>query len=247
MEKHKPTQLPIDSQFHFGASTRKYIIRERPQAGPRPIMDELEKSASSDTDGRLMGLPETETELDNLTEFNTAHNRRITMIGIPEEAGRKKPRKTRLTFNEEEMIINPEDVDPSIGRFRNMIESTVIPKKRPRNELGIISSGLDQEAKFKAMMHHPQHFTSPTKMGLYDDLPAVIGSGSGLFTSSLSSKLGLALPNPAPDIDMAAPVIMPTTASTTASAMHLEAQFEDPDEPKKKKYAKEKSFQNSLL
>ena len=49
-------------------------------------------------------------------EFNTAHNRRITMLGIPEEGARKKPRKTRLTFNEEEMVINPEDVDPSIGR-----------------------------------------------------------------------------------------------------------------------------------
>ena len=45
-------------------------------------MEELERSAASDSDGRLMGLPETESELDNLTEFNTAHNRRITMIGI---------------------------------------------------------------------------------------------------------------------------------------------------------------------
>ncbi len=55
-------------------------------------MDELEKSASSETgSGRLMGLPETESELDNLTEFNTAHNRRITMIGIPDDK-LKKPR-----------------------------------------------------------------------------------------------------------------------------------------------------------
>jgi nuclear inhibitor of protein phosphatase 1 len=38
-------------------------------------MEELEKSASSETDGGLLGLPETETELENLTEFNTAHNR----------------------------------------------------------------------------------------------------------------------------------------------------------------------------
>jgi len=45
-------------------------------------MEELEKNAS-ETDGQLLGLPETETELDNLTEFNTAHNRRITMMGIP--------------------------------------------------------------------------------------------------------------------------------------------------------------------
>ena len=57
-------------------------IFKNPLFFPRPIMEELEKSSSSDTDGRLMGLPETESELDNLTEFNTAHNRRITMIGI---------------------------------------------------------------------------------------------------------------------------------------------------------------------
>ena len=60
-------------------------------------MEELEKSASSETDGGLLGLPETETELENLTEFNTAHNRRIAMMGIPAEDPKlkKKPRKTR--------------------------------------------------------------------------------------------------------------------------------------------------------
>ena len=125
-------------------------------------MEELEK-AGSETDGRLMGLPETESELDNLTEFNTAHNRRITMIGIHDE-NRKKGRTSRITFNEEEMIINPEDVDPSIGRFRNMIESTIIPKKRPRNDFGMTDT-VENKAK---------KLTSPTKvgqMGLYDDMP----------------------------------------------------------------------------
>ena len=42
-------------------------------------MDELEASSglAADSSGAaLLGLPETETELDNLTEFNTAHNRR---------------------------------------------------------------------------------------------------------------------------------------------------------------------------
>ena len=115
-----------------------------------------------------------------------------------------------------------------------MIESTVIPKKRARNELGMSSESAENHKK----VHHP--FTSPTKMGLYDDMPSMGGPSSGLFASSLSSKLGLPLPNPAPDIDMAAPVILPTTANpNSAAAMHLEAQFEDPDEPKKKKYAKE--------
>jgi len=131
LESHKPTQLPIDSTFHFGASTRYYIIRERPQTGARPIIEELEKT-SEEAEGGLLGLPETETELDNLTEFNTAHNRRISMLGIPDEEIRptsRKRKKKSLTFSEEEEVINPEDVDPSVGRFRNMIHTTVIPTK----------------------------------------------------------------------------------------------------------------------
>lgn len=64
LEAHKPTQLPIDSTFHFGASTRYYIIRERPQTGSRTIIDELEKSSDDNEAGGLLGLPETETELD---------------------------------------------------------------------------------------------------------------------------------------------------------------------------------------
>lgn len=58
--------MPINSQFHFGASTRTYIIRERPQStsafGPRPIMDQLERE--SDHASSLLGLPETDLELD---------------------------------------------------------------------------------------------------------------------------------------------------------------------------------------
>jgi len=43
----------------------------------------------------------------------------------------------------------------------------------------------------------------------------------------------LTLPNPAPDVDMAPPSLV------MGNAQSLEAQFEDPDEPRKKKYAKE--------
>ena len=43
IEANKPMQLPVDSVFRFGESTRKYVLRERPRAGHRPIMDELEK------------------------------------------------------------------------------------------------------------------------------------------------------------------------------------------------------------
>lgn len=32
LEDHKPQQVHIDSEIHFGESSRLYIIRERPQA-----------------------------------------------------------------------------------------------------------------------------------------------------------------------------------------------------------------------
>jgi len=44
------------------------------------------------------------------------------MLGISDGDGpgggsAKKKRKIRIYFNEEEDVINPEDVDPSIGRY----------------------------------------------------------------------------------------------------------------------------------
>ena len=73
IESEKPTQLPIDSTFHFGASSRMYILRERPQTAPRPILEELEEEAKSEhQDGGLLGLPESEMELD-VSRFHTTH------------------------------------------------------------------------------------------------------------------------------------------------------------------------------
>ena len=69
--------------------------------------------------------------LQDLTQYNTAHNRQISMVGITDV---DKPRKRKshvnsVEFADEEEIINPEDVDPSIGKFRNMIQTTIIPTK----------------------------------------------------------------------------------------------------------------------
>ena len=65
----------------------------------------------------------------------------------------------------------------------------------------------------------------------------------------MSSKLGIPLPNPAPDLDIAPPppkVPAPmggmaiTGSSSLPNTSGIEGpQFEDPDEPKRKKYAKE--------
>ena len=52
------------------------------------------------------------------------------LSGIPNDDDKKRgKRRIRVTFNEEEDVINPEDVDPSVGRYRNMIVTTIIPKK----------------------------------------------------------------------------------------------------------------------
>jgi len=86
-----------------------------------------------------------------LTEFNTAHNKRIAQlidIGATNSGSAAlvgpsvKRKKKSVTFNDEEDIINPEDIDPTVGRFRNMVQTSfVIPKKRPSNQM-IYQSGL---------------------------------------------------------------------------------------------------------
>ncbi|KAK4885876.1 hypothetical protein RN001_002147 [Aquatica leii] len=232
LEGYKPTQLPIGSNFHFGASTRTYIIRERPQAGIRPIIDEIEK-VGEDIDGGLLGLPETETELDNLTEFNTAHNRRISMLGISDDSEKRNANRKRkrrgVSFNEDEEIINPEDIDPSIGKFRNLIQSTVVPSAQKRQKFND-SIGLGV-SEFK--MPRNIHSVVPQ---LYQDLPPESsnpGFGNVGIYSSLNSKLGLVLPNPAPDVDME------QTFSQVASFAPPQVSVSDGLEPKKKKYAKE--------
>ncbi|XP_012288697.1 nuclear inhibitor of protein phosphatase 1 [Orussus abietinus] len=240
LEAHKPTQLPIDSTFHFGASTRYYIIRERPQSGTRAIIEELEKSSEDNEAGGLLGLPETETELDNLTEFNTAHNRRISMLGITDDDVHKPSRKRKkkgITFNDDEEVINPEDVDPSVGRFRNLVQTTVVPSKRMRMEGGLISLSEDS--------HNPLKHLQPTSTTphLYHDLPPEQFTPSTLSNNpfsaaltSLTSRLGIALPNPAPEVEM-------TPNQMQTEVTHTPDISGPPEthamEPKKKKYAKE--------
>ncbi|CAB4064522.1 PPP1R8 [Lepeophtheirus salmonis] len=194
IEGKKPTQLPVDTRFHFGASTRMYIIRERPQTGSRPIMEEIEKS-TADGSGGLLGLPETETELDILpNESSNTPN--------------KKRKKTRIVFAEDEDVINPEDIDPSVGRFRNLVETTIIPK---RNKNSIWVSW---------------------------DLPLGPSHLAG-YSATLSYKLGLPLPNPAPDIEIAPTVTEEPIVPQVQPSAPVSFEEEDPDEPKKKKYAKE--------
>jgi len=233
LEANKPTQLPVDSVFKFGESTRRYVLRERPKSLHRPIMEELEKAGGTEVDGGgLLGLPETENELDNLTEFNTAQNRRISMLGIAKEPENfvKKKRRSQITFNEEEDVINPEDIDPSIGKFRNMIQSSIIPRATARHQL--TGFGLSQQVtSTEPRLSSAEAVSRP---GLYEE------EELGPYSTTLSSSLGLSLPNPAPTVD-----IQTNEDGVTSPDLRGEkrphGEIVDIDEsiPRKKKYAKE--------
>ena len=103
--------------------------------------------------------------------------------------------------------------------------------------------------------HRALSSTASTNHGLYGDLPPEMGGpsssgpspSSGLFSSSLASKLGLPLmPNPAPDVDLSAPLESPAASSSTTHSVEFAhpggVDSELPSsssEPKRKKYAKE--------
>ncbi|XP_071119716.1 nuclear inhibitor of protein phosphatase 1-like isoform X1 [Haliotis cracherodii] len=234
LEKRKPQQVPIDSEIHFGASTRIYIIRERPQGISNQPHEDKDGKRIEDHEGSLLGLPESETELDNLTEFNTAHNRRIASLvevaDVPNPLKRKH-KSSHVVFNDEEEVINPEDIDPSVGRFRNLVQTTIIPTKRAKLDGSVQPSGSMTENITKRL----QNFSYGTN--LYGDLPAVGVNAAGSTLSStysIATKLGLPVPNLAPDIDH------DTAAPQVTAAPVVGFTPEEPSkEPKKKKYAKE--------
>ena len=67
MEGHKPQQIPLDSTIRFGASTRSYVLREKPQTVTSVIAASTSDSKTEQEEeeivGGLLGLPEEETEL----------------------------------------------------------------------------------------------------------------------------------------------------------------------------------------
>ncbi|KAG9330856.1 hypothetical protein JZ751_021843 [Albula glossodonta] len=255
LEPHKPQQVPIDSTVSFGASTRAYTIREKPQTQPSSGPGDSSKAGEEEEHRGLLGLPEEETELErerereregesvhaygcNLTEFNTAHNKRISTLTIEEgnldiQRPKRKRRNSRVTFNEDDEIINPEDVDPSVGRFRNMVQTAVVPMKKKKleghNALGLEDSGGRrlQSLSFGG--------------GLYGDLPPsshdAMPAGAQVG-STIMGGLPLPFPNPAPDVDLSPAVAQPPITLNPTPAPGPYAP-ETLNEPRKKKYAKE--------
>ncbi|XP_023616773.1 nuclear inhibitor of protein phosphatase 1 isoform X1 [Myotis lucifugus] len=238
LEPHKPQQIPIDSTVSFGASTRAYTLREKPQTLPSAVKGDEKMGGEDDELKGLLGLPEEETELDNLTEFNTAHNKRISTLTIEEgnldiQRPKRKRKNSRVTFSEDDEIINPEDVDPSVGRFRNMVQTAVVPVKKKRME-GPGSLGLEESGSRRM-----QNFAFSG--GLYGGLPPTHSeAGSqphGIHGTALIGGLPMPYPNLAPDVDLTPVVPSAVNMNPTPNpAVYIP---EAVNEPKKKKYAKE--------
>ncbi|VDO33786.1 unnamed protein product [Brugia timori] len=225
IEPKQPVFIDIASIFHFGASTRRYILRAK--------LD----SANDDDEGNKDLLPE-EHELENLTEYNTALNRRIPVIPISlEDARRKKRPRGNVAFIEEETIINPEDIDPTVGRFRNLVATAIISTKRKP-----LDEGTEQRAK-----------EGPTQKkilrpGRVDDYK------NARYVQPMISSLSIVM-NAAPDLELYAKSLPEPTSGHVGpfvQGTHRIHDDEDDDAPHKKKYAKEswpgrKSNQSRVL
>ncbi|KAF1770610.1 hypothetical protein GCK72_002429 [Caenorhabditis remanei] len=173
------------AQFHLGASTRKYAVRLK-------------------TEHHI------EDDPTHQTSYNTAQNRRIPQLPISvEEARRKKRPRGNVAFLEEEEVINPEDVDPTVGRFRNLVTTAIIstnPNKRPGD---------------------PKRLEPPRK---------IVRPGREMITAPLSSTFGPMALNAAPDLELYGKTMPESRHHQYVTATVAEEDLEDHH---KKRYAKE--------
>uniref|UniRef100_H0XQM0 FHA domain-containing protein n=1 Tax=Otolemur garnettii TaxID=30611 RepID=H0XQM0_OTOGA len=216
LEPHKLQHIPIDSTISFGASMR-YILYEKPQTLPSAMEGDEKMGGEDDELKGLLRLPEAESKLNNLTEFNTAHNK-ISALPLEE---RNLDKGSSLMFCENE-ITNPEDVDPLVGRFRDIVQTVGVLVKNKQVD-GSGSLGLE-ESENRGM----QNFTFSE--GLYGGLPPTHTVG-GMASMGQSAH---AIPKPHPQVVDLTPIV-PSAANMNPAVCTLEAV----NEPKKKKYAKE--------
>jgi len=213
LEPHTPKQLLVDQCIHFGASSRTYTLRERPQGTQALYSIQGENKQLKE----LLGI-ENEKELDDLTEFNTAHNKRVVIATTGDKTEQRKRKQSEggnISFNEEQEVINPEDVDPSIGRFRNMISSSIVVASENTGTTLLYDSGRSSEVKENSLYANMPPLTSPTK------------------TPTKPTASYLPVVNSAPEpVDLSRNVkpIVPEPFQRPEN---------DESEPKRKKYAKE--------
>ncbi|KAL7675428.1 hypothetical protein ACOME3_001688 [Neoechinorhynchus agilis] len=221
MESHRPLQLELDRPFHFGASTRFYVIRNKPKHELKSRFRASQKGVlNTQTNEHVL----TEAEIDNLTEFNTAQNRRIfssyrtadRIKGSLEGSVNRKRSYKSVSFLGEDEIINVEEADPSIGRYRNLVETSIIAKKK----------------KPTVIQDRPLSCLKTQFIRQSQQTPIASSRTSVLSQFPVAAKLNINAPNPAPDFDDNPKCgRLPTENEKVPSA--------DDESPRKKKYLKE--------
>lgn len=158
------------------------------------------------------------------------------MLGIPETENLKpataKKRKA-VSFSEDEDIINPEDIDPSVGKFRNLVQTSIVPSVS--SKLKRIRTENNSQNLFYSMFHNRSYPQSISSKSSCDESSC---SSSSLLLKS--SQTCISLPNPAPDVDILEnklPCSSENLSLYDASDFGLETCPSNED--KKKKYAKE--------
>ncbi|KAH0507084.1 Nuclear inhibitor of protein phosphatase 1 [Microtus ochrogaster] len=236
VEPQKPQEIPIDSAVSFHTSTR-HTLCERSLRHCHQLLRETRRWVEGDDELKgLREFPEEETELDNLTEFNTAHSKRISVLTIEGNLDIQRPKRKRknsqVTFSEDDEIINSEDVDP-VGGFQNMVQTVVVPVKKKRME------GSGSLGPKEAGSRRIQNFAFSG--GLYGGLPPTHSeTGSqphGIHGTALIGGLPMPYPNLAPDVDLTPVVPSAVTMNPTPNPAVYSP--EAVNEPRKKKYAKE--------
>ncbi|OAF66891.1 hypothetical protein A3Q56_05390 [Intoshia linei] len=202
--------VEFDVEFRFGVSTRKYIIRCRPKGS----IEHLNRAINNINESLNISLPASNIELDNLTEFNTARNQRLDKIVILDNANStiRKKHKNRVKFSNIDDIINPEDVDPSIGRFQNLVSTTFVQKRKGLQQASMQNASA---LSFDAMNNRKVTRTSKSTTDDYEDYtfktnstnipnlaPVVIDQGDQYELSLVISKnKEIIVPEELPDSD----------------------------------------------
>ena len=79
LEPNKPTQIPLDTTLRFGASTRSYTLRERPQVSMNLVTDTEGGALEEGEGGTLLGLPELDNEIDVSWKISTVSSLLLTV------------------------------------------------------------------------------------------------------------------------------------------------------------------------
>ncbi|KAG5672744.1 hypothetical protein PVAND_002844 [Polypedilum vanderplanki] len=114
IEQNRPTPINIGSNFHFGYSTRIYTICKEEE---NEIMENEIIENEPDID------------IDALTNLNTQFNKNLFTNSNTNSNIIKMAKRKNVQFVEPEEIMND---DSLTGRFKNLVQSIVIPTKKIR-------------------------------------------------------------------------------------------------------------------